>query len=824
MKDKNSFSIRNKDEKDKENPINTYKANKPNLNEKISDYKINKKTIASISTSYPHKNISSTLSNIKPFFSYKEVLNKAYTKLNKELHSYNISNEQFNKKIINEIIFDENKKIVSIFKDYLLWYETSDFFKCYYKMDKSTLILKKFIEYYEEYTHCYPEYGPLEEFLNILQKNIRRKKKYVKNYIKEEKNDSYKKEENFDRLIKESEIKESELKSKNSCFNSYKTNSKSTLNLNSMENGKNINIDNNNNKDLYNILKAFIDYDEITNCSKDLSNSNILNQKENLENIFIINPKLNKNIKKSFNEEKSKEINKDKNIIINNNYKKSKPMSPNINILNDIIHQKIGSKTKEEQILKINEKGKNYKNISLRKKFINPLLKIVNQTSKISANYKHNESNSNSKVNKYNTIKYDKKTYLVKKNPQNIKKLFNSYNKYENHLFGNYYTILSYRKIKGNKSKKSPKSVINNSPLNSKTMINTLILNTLNYKKRIKNKNILNFEKIKKINSIKNTHRTNNNSEIENNKDSHYRIKSNKIFIKFKSNKFSKKFGKAINLFKKNNNTKIITSTHNSKENSLSKRRKEKKNLIKKNFHITNQFKKDNSNSIVNSSINPNPLSISINPNKLYTNQKRISSIMSYNSIKEDINNYLIKNRLKRAKNSLILFNLNLSNLGKNFLTNSFKKKNNDIISNNSFLIKKFKNIKSKNKLNINLKSNKISNKPKNNVVKKTIDKSFSRNELNEKIKNNQNTLLKSCFLNKNNNLEKKNFFIFEDIDKTNFTNKNYINKFSILNSNENNLIKNKIKKRADLNSSKNGPKRTKISLKMPMINNINKI
>ena len=109
-------------------------------------------------------------------------------------------------------------------------------------------------------------------------------------------------------------------------------------------------------------------------------------------------------------------------------------------------------------------------------------------------------------------------------------------------------------------------------------------------------------------------------------------------------------------------------------------------------------------------------------------------------------------------------------------------------------------------------------------LIRQTIDKSFSRNELNEKIKNNQNTLLKSCFLNKNNNLEKKNFFIFEDIDKTNFTNKNYINKFSILNSNENNLIKNKIKKRADLNSSKNGPKRTKISLKMPMINNINKI
>lgn len=96
----------------------------------------------------------------------------------------------------------------------------------------------------------------------------------------------------------------------------------------------------------------------------------------------------------------------------------------------------------------------------------------------------------------------------------------------------------------------------------------------------------------------------------------------------------------------------------------------------------------------------------------------------------------------------------------------------------------------------------------------------MSRNELNVKIKTNNNSTLKSCFSNTNHNLDKKNFFIFDDSDKLDNNKKNSIYKYSILNLNENTLIKNKIKKKVNINTYKE----TRICLKLPMMNNINKI
>ena len=816
MKDKNYFSTRNKAQKTKEKLINVYKINKPNLNDVLSDFKINKKAIISISTTYPHKNISSTLSNTKPFLSYKETLNKAYTKLNKVLHSYNMTNEQLYRKIANEIIFDENKKIVSIFKDYLLWYETSDFFQCYYKINKSIKMLKKFFEYYEVYTHFYPEYAPHEELLKIIKKNIKRKKKYMERLDDEEENNIINdNKEIFDRLIKDSEIKINESASKNSrniLQKNNSKNSKSTLNFDSMENNKNKNNGNNNSKDLYSVLKTFIDYEDKTFDSKEVNNTNILKTNDNLDNIFTYNQKLNKYIK-NLNDEKLKEINKDKNFTINNNYKKLKQISPNINIYNDIINQKKKLKIKEEQIRKIIEVGRNCKNISLRKKFINSLLKKYNQTSRINTYYKYNESISNSKATKFYNIKYDK-IHLIKINPQNIKKLFNSYNKYENYVKRNYYTISSLRHIEKNKSRQSPKSVINSSPFYSKLKVNNLILNTLKFRKKIKNKNTLNLGKLKKINSIKNSNRTNNNSEIENNKDSHFSIKSNTIYIKLKYHKFSKNLGKGINLLKRNIMNKI-SSTHKSNDTSLPRKKKNKKKLINR-YQLINSLNKDNNSSIANSSANQNILSISINPKRLYTNQKGVSSIISHSSFKEN-SSYTMKDRIRKNKNNLILFNSNIKQLGINFLATSFNKKNKEKTSKNSFVIKKNKN---KNKLKNSSKGSKLSNNSKNIIIKNNIDKSMSRNELNVKIKTNNNSTLKSCFSNTNHNLDKKNFFIFDDSDKLDNNKKNSIYKYSILNLNENTLIKNKIKKKVNINTYKE----TRICLKLPMMNNINKI
>ena len=44
---------------------------------------------------------------------------------------YNCSNDTYNKFMINDIIYDELKNLVSKFKDFLFWDESSDFLRRY---------------------------------------------------------------------------------------------------------------------------------------------------------------------------------------------------------------------------------------------------------------------------------------------------------------------------------------------------------------------------------------------------------------------------------------------------------------------------------------------------------------------------------------------------------------------------------------------------------------------------------------------------------------------------------------------------------------------
>jgi hypothetical protein len=49
--------------------------------------------------------------------------------IKKNLLTHNVNKIKFNSKIINDIIYDERKHLVCIFKDYLLWDENADFLK-----------------------------------------------------------------------------------------------------------------------------------------------------------------------------------------------------------------------------------------------------------------------------------------------------------------------------------------------------------------------------------------------------------------------------------------------------------------------------------------------------------------------------------------------------------------------------------------------------------------------------------------------------------------------------------------------------------------------
>ena len=834
MKDQNSFSSKNKVQKQKENPFNIYKANKRNLKSRLSDKKINKKTLASSSTSYPYKNKSSTFSNIKPLYSFKETLNKAYTKLNSVLRSYNMSKEAINIRITNDIIFDEKKRIVSVFKDYLLWDETSDFFKQYYKKNKSIRMILRFITYYETYTKFYPEYGPHEDILKILKKNIKKKRKYyerieedVANKYIIDKNDD-KNNQKFERIIKDSEIK---LSHTNSNY-LQKNNSKSTLVLdystdkdnknNNKNNNNNINKNIGNNKDFYYILKTFIDYDDKNYDNKDIYTSEHFN---NYDNIFMFNSKLSKYFKKSFNEDKNKEPKTDGGVLVNTNQKHQKY---NLNVLSNIIYQKERPKSKDEKVKKLLDKGKKSTETRLTKKTKNQLIKTANQTSKI--NKKISESNSISTYKKLYSVKYNMQTHIVKSKPQNIKKLFNSYNKYEkyenNSSINDYYSLFPFRNTEGNnRSRQSPKSVVNSSPLYLR-MRNNLIVNTV----KNKNNHIFNFERLKKIsniNPIKFSNTRNNMSEIENNnKDSNYFINSNNLHIKLNYNKIPSNLGKVINITKRNKITKISPI----KKARESTQKKKKKNIINKN-KSENPFKIESTSTIYNSTNHNILLSSKQKSKKKYSNKIAIASTTNYNSYKDDDKNTSKKkDKLKKSKNNLILIKTNISLAGTK--TSSLKKKNKILTIKTSFStnnknkssskkiidkkkIESYSNEKTKND-NYNIKNN--------NILKNTIDKSSSRNEIKKKLTTNNNSILKSCCSNTNNfNSAKSNNFIFDDFDKIDINKRNPVKQFSFLNFDENYLLKNKIKNKYE-NFNNNGSRKARICLRLPMTNTVNKI
>ena len=786
MKPQNSFITRNKPHGNKGNPFNVYKANKPNLNNKLSDKIINKKTLTS-STSDPQKNKSSTLSNIKPIYSYKETLNKAYSKLLSCLQSYNISNNKINKKIINDIIFDERKRIVSIFKDLLLWNETSDFFKQYYKMHKSVRLMLKFIKYYEAYTKFYPEYGPLEDVLKILKKNLKRKKKYFEKLENddEEKKCINNKNKDFERLIKESEIKIN-----NNESSLQKKNSKSTLILDSIDKSYN-------NKDFYFILKEFDYYDDITLDKKELFNSKNLKSNENYDSIFIFNSKLTKYAKKNVNEEKNKENKKNRNIFIEEktNNKRFLSISPNLNILNNFINKRMRAKSKEERI------GKTIKMGNL-KSF--PLTNTYNHSLK-GNHHKCNENSSYSKIKKYNTIKNNVKAHLLRIEPYNIKKIFNSSNKYEKNLISKYFrNNTDYTRIA-----KSPKSIINNLPLNLRSKMNNLILSSVKNKKR----NILNYDLLYKANnnySLRILNKMKNNSEIKNKKDSsYYNINSNNICIKLKNNKCAINSKKGIKISKKNTIRKISPILNNINYSTKLKKKKELNNL-KNPFAIEN-----NSMTISNQLLNS-----SLNKNIFYNNKKIPYLITDYNSTKKDIKiEPKKKEKLKKRKNNLILIKSNINIIDKNYLNNcSLNNKNNQKLTNKKSMT--IQTNKSKNKFLINNNSKKdIIHKKNNNITKKAIEKSLSKNELNINFKISNNSILKSYFYNKNNNNSiknnKKNGKIVYDNSKIDNNIKNSHKKFPILNFDEKCLIKNKIKQKNETTIN-NSSKKARTCVRLP--------
>ena len=94
------------------------------------------------------------------------------------LKTYYITENYYNSRIINDIIYNEKSHIVSLFKDNLIIDDCSEFLKRYYTTDESQLRLPRFFEYHETYSRIYPNYTAIPES-KYIYKNIHKKQKII---------------------------------------------------------------------------------------------------------------------------------------------------------------------------------------------------------------------------------------------------------------------------------------------------------------------------------------------------------------------------------------------------------------------------------------------------------------------------------------------------------------------------------------------------------------------------------------------------------------------------------------------------------------------
>lgn len=97
-------------------------------------------------------------------------------KLNLE-KKYLTSRTYYNVKVINDIIYNEASNIVSMFKDYLIFDDVSEFLKRSYTHHEAVERMPRIIEFYEKYSKVFPNYVNLPEN-KFMFKNIERKQKY----------------------------------------------------------------------------------------------------------------------------------------------------------------------------------------------------------------------------------------------------------------------------------------------------------------------------------------------------------------------------------------------------------------------------------------------------------------------------------------------------------------------------------------------------------------------------------------------------------------------------------------------------------------------
>ena len=330
--------------------------------------------------------------------------------INSNLKKYTTTIRKYHIFIINSIIFDQRIHKVAVFKNNLLWDESSEFLKRFYKIRESIERIPKISEYYENYTLFPPVYFGLEGLIIIIMnKWTKRKKKYLE-YIEdheEEKKEINKrrKDVSFEPLINPSLF--------NNLTSSKSNISKNTLDFSKLENEPN-------KKCLKSKINDYNNEITINNKNKKIEDISSLSFSEIINDLSShYSIKINSNAKESNkdNNKKDKDNNNNKTKVNDKKYKKT----INNNTTNKKINKKESindlnaNKTRNTLLNKTNNNNKsnNINKLSQKKNTNSPRKKI-----KISLNKKNNKftlSNNN--------------TNLIKRNNNNLPLPFEKYQK-----------------------------------------------------------------------------------------------------------------------------------------------------------------------------------------------------------------------------------------------------------------------------------------------------------------------------------------------------------------------------------------------------------
>ena len=578
----------------------------------------------------PPKQSMTLYNKTKSFLNFAFSQKLLYNKYSKKDYNYTYINTTY-------LIFNEKCRIVSIFKDYLIYDDSTEFLRRFYNKNEITQRLIKIYNFYETYSKIFPNYMILPENL-YLYRNIRKKQKMIDafNDIKREEEEnrknlnlgisSNKQKKNvltiFDKSIQESINKYQPSISKSILSNTNKNSieeSKSTLSLSLY------------NKPINNNLNT------PNESFKEEYNNTTLKSIESIINKFDKNNNLNYNLfqtelittpKRELSNNKESHI--DQQNALNNNKK--------------FICHKVAVSVEITKLKNKNEnKDNNFiKNLNIEKKLNNLNLNFDNKSP--SPDIKSNREKNENKFNKFTTKPYSRQ---VKKQNKNyfIKEIrtseYKSPNNKDINLTNNSNSIKSKRpitttikttthmmpfyknKILEGKHLNSNISDSMNTISGISSKINPLKTKLEKKKLNIKNHNTLNISNNKK--TFISSFNSNNPNEI---KKTLFNEINKDITNHYDSNQYSN------NTNQKDSSTTVNTGNENNTNvNNNSKDMKDKyKNFIEKNKIIRNSY--DPESNIFHRFHTQNNVSINTNKNIGLKSQRRIKNMKGSNERK----------------------------------------------------------------------------------------------------------------------------------------------------------------------------------------------